>query len=135
MLAKSSLDPLHGQLDIPRRGRAPTMNIARTILAFLIAASVAVLPVTAVAGVNKASAEVSVSEPMHDCCPPDASPCDKAIGDCASMAACALKCFSLTGDSFYDLAFPLIVKNEMRPFAAELFGPQRASPPFRPPRT
>ena len=110
------------------------MSIARTIFAFLIALSVATLPVAGVAAVNKQLVEVSASEPMHDCCPPDAGPCNKAIGDCLSMAACALKCFNLAGGYSVDLLFPLVLTDKAPSVAVDVFRPQTASPPFRPPR-
>ena len=109
------------------------MSIARTILAFLIALSVATLPVAGVAAVNKQMVGPAVSEPMHDCCPSDAVPCDKAIGDCTSMAACALNCFNFAGGYFVELVFPLALTDRTPSLAVDAFRGQAASPPFRPP--
>ena len=110
------------------------MRIARTILALLIAASVAMLPAVAGAALKVKSmetAEMSVSEPMHDCCP---HPCDKTIEDCLSMAACALKCFGFAPTSFSQLAHPLMLASTMPDFASGVLHSQTGHPPFRPPR-
>jgi hypothetical protein len=113
------------------------MIFARTILALVIALSVAMLP-TAGGAASKSKAqeatEISASEPMHDCCPPDANPCDKAAGDCASMALCALKYLSLSATSSSVLIFPPVLAIIAPPFASNPFHSQTASPPFRPPR-
>jgi len=70
------------------------MTIARTIIAFLIAVSVAMLPMAAVACPKSAGAAVS---PMADGCDsPQPKPGDKAGGDCALMIGCALKCFNFS---------------------------------------
>ena len=77
------------------------MSIGRTILALLVALSVALLPAAAGAGVSvksPAQADMSAMEDMHDCCP-KANPCDKAMDDCGTMATCALKCFSFAATS------------------------------------
>ena len=113
------------------------MTLARTILTFLIAASVASLP-AAGAGAFKSQSqeptEMSASEPTHDCCPPAANPCDKAMGDCGSMAACALKCFSFAGGMSSPLDYPAMLVGLMPLFESGAFHPQTGSPPFRPPR-
>src|ERR1043166_3869435 len=108
------------------------MRIARTILALLIAASVAMLPAAAGAGLKVKStetAEMSVSEPMDDCCP---HPCDKAVDDCLSMAACA--CFGFATTSFSQLVYPSVLASMMPAFASGVFHSQTGHPPFRPPR-
>jgi hypothetical protein len=115
------------------------MMIARTILAVVIALSVAILPAASGAALtfkpmDMSPAEMSVSEPMSDCCDHDSAPCHKPKGDCASMAACALKCFNFTGLEFSGIAFP-IISNSAMPAVAESTVPLAAAiPPFRPPR-
>jgi hypothetical protein len=111
------------------------MRFTRTILALLIAASVALLPAAAGAGLKvKATepAEMSVSEPMDDCCPHKANPCDKAVDDCLSMAACV--CFGFATTSFSQLVYPLALASMVPAFASGVFHSQTGHPPFRPPR-
>ncbi len=113
------------------------MGLARTMLAAMIALSVALLPVAggAVAGLN--TVDVSVSVPMHDCCEHGAMPCDKtqkAADDCMSAAACALKCFNFFGIASSRM---LIAQAEsaIEPVrVSQLVGSQTGCPPFRPPR-
>ena len=112
------------------------MSIGRTILALLIALSVALLPAAAGAGVSvksPAQADMSAMEDMHDCCP-KANPCDKAMDDCGTMATCALKCFSFAATSSSNIVFPAIFAKLTLSFAANPFSSQMGSPPFRPPR-
>ena len=108
------------------------MNLGRTILALLIALSVAMLP--AAAGGLISNDMTDMSAMGDDCCPPKANPCDKAMGDCSSMAACALKCFSFSGSSYSIVAFPSIPASLSPPFESNSFRSQTSSPPFRPPR-
>ena len=123
------------------------MALARTILALLIAASVAVLPAAGAAAfklksqdATEMSARESMQdesmqdEPMHDCCPPEANPCDKAMDNCASMATCALKCFSGATFASSPLSFPLKLAGVMPLFDGTNHNSQSGSPPFRPPR-
>jgi hypothetical protein len=112
------------------------MAIARTIFALLIAASVALLPAVGAAAFKLQSpdaSETSAAEPEHDCCPPAANPCGKAMDNCASMAACALKCFSFAGVSS-PLQYPLSVAGLVPLLQSDGFRAQTGSPPFRPPR-
>jgi hypothetical protein len=109
------------------------MSIGRTILALLIALSVAILP-AAGAGVSSKSpepADMSMMEDMTDCCP---HPCEKAMDDCAAMATCALKCFSFTGTSSSSIVFPSTSAKMTLSFAGNPFSSQTGAPPFRPPR-
>jgi hypothetical protein len=123
------------------------MALARTILALLIAASVAVLPAAGAAAFKLKSQDATEmsagksmqDEPMHDesmheCCPPEANPCDKAMDTCASMATCALKCFGYSTGPSSPLSFPLTFASVMPVFESGDFHSQTGSPPFRPPR-
>jgi len=113
------------------------MGIARTIVALLVAVSVAVLPAVGGAGLKPRpmqSAEVSVVEPMHDCCPPAMNPCDKASNDGACMAACASACFTFAGGASAPLVHPLRLTDMLPSSETGAFHSQVASPPFRPPR-
>jgi hypothetical protein len=112
------------------------MNIARTIIAFLIALSVAILPAAASAGVSVKSLEaagISTMEDMPDCCPHKANACEKGMDDCASMATCAVKCFSFVGTSSI-IVFPSTFVKVADSLAADALSSQTGSPPFRPPR-
>ena len=112
------------------------MNIGRTILALLIALSVAVLPAAGVAGGIPKSTDVADMSAMEDmdCCPHKYNPCDKGMDDCSSMATCALKCFSFNGTSFSNLVFPSLLASLNPPLWTNPFRSQTNSPPFRPPR-
>jgi hypothetical protein len=119
------------------------MSIGRTILSLLIALSVAMLPAAAGARVSVTSAdmtEMSAMEDMPDCCPRVADTCDKTntcgtvMGDCASMATCALKCFGFAGTPFSNIVFPSISAKMPASIAVNPFSSQTGSPPFRPPR-
>jgi hypothetical protein len=109
------------------------MSIGRTILALLIVLSVAMLPAAVGARIIVKSADMSAMEDM-DCCPHKADPCDKAMDDCASMATCALKCFSFAGTSFSNIVFPSSSAKLPASIAVNPFSSQTGSPPFRPPR-
>ena len=113
------------------------MSIGRTILALVVALSVALLPAAAGAGVSAKppeSADMSAMEDMHECCPPQANPCDKAMDDCGTMASCALKCFSFAATSSSIIVFPSISATMTASFVSHPFSSQMGSPPFRPPR-
>ena len=119
------------------------MSIGRTILALLVSLSVAMLPAAAGAGVNSKTPDqadmsmtedVSMSEDMHDCCPPEANPCGPAMDHCGTMATCALKCFSFAGTSSEIIVFPATSVKMIAPFERNSFSSQTGAPPFRPPR-
>lgn len=123
------------------------MQFGRTLLTLLVAASVAMLPVVGVAApaaakpmgmsasmAMPASGDVSVSEGMSDCCPPDVVPCDKATGNCADMAACASGFVSFSGVAVSDLVFPLTAAKVLPLLAHQTLRSHTSSPPFRPPR-
>src|SRR5262249_6104883 len=114
------------------------MTGVRTILALLIALSVALLPAAGVAGFKFKSQEMSdmsADEPMDDCCPHAADLCDKAMNDCASMAACALHCLSFSGGAPTALVYPLQLPDLLPLQGDSVPRPRAGSPPFRPPRT
>jgi hypothetical protein len=131
------------------------MRIGRTILALLIALSVAMLPAAAGTGLrSSASADMSstatdmpssdmsatdmaamdMSAMEGDCCPHKANPCDKA-DDCRTMATCVLKCFSFAGTAWSTITFPSSFAKLAVPFGGAALPSQTGSPPFRPPRT
>jgi hypothetical protein len=122
------------------------MSFGRTILALLIAVSVAMVPAAAGARLAVKSSDMSGKAAMDtsatdmfamedmDCCPHKANPCDKAMGDCGSMAACAFKCFSFAPTSFLSIVFPSSSAKMPASIAIDSFSSQTGSPPFRPPR-
>ena len=112
------------------------MKAARTILALLIALSVAVLPGVGGALFAMKAADTTAEAVMEDmdCCPPKANPCDKAMDGCTSMATCALKCFSFTPGPSLSLNYPITVAGNLPLPSASAFHSQTSSPPFRPPR-
>jgi hypothetical protein len=112
------------------------MSIGRTILALLIALSVAILPAAGGAGLSfksSAQADMSMTEDMLDCCPHKANPCDKG-DDCGTMATCALKCFSFVGTLSSIIIFPSTFAKVTASSAVNPFSSQTGTPPFRPPR-
>jgi hypothetical protein len=112
------------------------MNVGRTILALLVALSVAMLPAVGGAGVSAKSAEpadMSTIVETPDCCAHKANPCEKAMDDCGTMATCALKCFGFAGASSI-IVFPSTFAKLPASFTGDPFSSQAGSPPFRPPR-
>jgi hypothetical protein len=131
-LAKSSLDHWASRPDI--RAEARIMSIGRTIVVFVLAFSVAVLPVGG--GIAAPAAAPAASELMastHDCCDHDEMPINK-MKDCQAAAGCVTKCFSVCGVVWSSpIAHPPLTGPAL-PFVAEAYHSQSASPPFRPPR-
>jgi hypothetical protein len=112
------------------------MSVGRAIVTLLIALSVAILPAAAGAGASAKSPEaagISMTEEMPDCCPHKANPCENAMDHCATMATCALKCFSFAGTSAV-IIFPSTFAKMTPSFTADPLSSQAVSPPFRPPR-
>jgi hypothetical protein len=136
-------------IDIARR-----MCIGRTVLAFLVALSLTMLPMARAFAVSAdepmasdvviASAdhlcdhESGVSEVVvvssHDCCDHDVMPADHAIKGCSMSADCIAKCFSFYAALFSEEALPSAFGGTERHFASKPFYSRTASPPFRPPR-
>jgi hypothetical protein len=111
------------------------MNIGRTILALLIALSVAMLPEVASANIAVKSTEMAEMADMAamedmDCCPHKAKPCDH----CWSMATCQLTHFGFFATSASDIIFPSVATSLSPLSGANAFHPQEGNPPFRPPR-
>jgi hypothetical protein len=125
------------------------MSIGRTTLALLVSLSVAMLPGAAGVGASSKAPDragssmtedlsmaepMSMTEDMHDCCPPVANPCDHAMDKCGTMATCALKCFSFAGTSSSIVVFTAIFAKMIGPLEHHPFSSQTGAPPFRPPR-
>ena len=111
------------------------MYLGRTLLTLLIVLSVAMLPAASGARAVAKSMDTAGMGAMDgmDCCPHKTNPCDKA-NDCASMAACALKCFGFSATSPSGVVFPTFVSSLNPFFGTNAFHSQKGSPPFRPPR-
>jgi hypothetical protein len=90
------------------RAQGETMKLARAVLAFLIAVSLAALPVAgqahvAVSAMNHMGTDMSATDDM-DCCPHKTDTSKKAIDDCAAMAGCVL-CTGFLGAAASSLNF------------------------------
>src|SRR5690348_17623184 len=110
------------------------MNVVRTILAALIAASVALLPMRiAVTGTIEQAGAASVQS-TQDCCAHQAAPCDtrRAAADCA--ASCAIKCFNFALFALIEVSVPLAVAARDPLPLAPILREWPDRPPFHPPK-
>ena len=114
------------------------MRIGQTILAMVVALSVATLPATAGFAASSKTMEVSASETVPDCGHDHHAPSDKtqkAANDCASMAGCALKCFNFIGVTFSGIALLSPVGATLEPLRVnDRVLSRTGGLPFRPPR-
>jgi len=113
------------------------MGLARTILAIVIALSVAALPAAAgCISVAKSAPQTLQSAMSDDCDHHGSSPAhgSKAMDDCGSMGLCAAKCFNYAGTVLpHVMAVP--TGSALQPVAnGDIVVLQIGSPPFRPPR-
>ena len=119
------------------------MRFARTMMAFVIALSVATLPMAGSASVVVKSTELApsaqttaaaeMSAAMDDCCP-DAKLCDQSSEQCQSMASCALQSVSLADVAVSSLRYPPVPGNPLPALTDQAVPLHGGSPPFRPPR-
>lgn len=121
------------------------MRLIRTIVAFLIAVSVAVLPVAGSAALlsksveSGAAAAMAVSDDgtsaMDDCCPDPGAPCGQNNIDCPKMAVCAAQAVSIAPVTISQLIDPASRATPLPKVANQVVPPPNdGSPPFRPPR-
>jgi hypothetical protein len=114
------------------------MRISQTLLAIVVALSVAMLPAAGGFAAGSHTMEVSAPEAMPDCGHHHHAPIDKtqkSTNDCASMAGCALKCFNFTGITFAGIAFSSPAGAALDPIrASDDIPPRMDGLPFRPPR-
>jgi hypothetical protein len=118
------------------------MNVARAILASLIAVSlvalpaaharVPVMPVDSSAMHQMGGEEMSAMDDM-DCCPHKSDSSKKAIDDCAAMAGCVL-CTGFLAAAVSNLNFPLLLSTRVFSASTDPLSSQAGSAPFRPPR-
>ena len=101
------------------------MAFARTILAVLIAISVAMVPITGGAAISAKPVEMSMADQADmQCCPPD---------DCKGSIACAFKCFNFVAAMFPAAnTLPHIVDGSLQSFAGGTLDGY-VSPPTHPP--
>jgi hypothetical protein len=119
------------------------MALVRTILAGLIAFSLALLPaavapVAAAEGTAMAMAadmSADMSPGMDDCCPNHAKPCDSTRDQCRLMAACACQFLTLSSIAFSRLEYLQVPGRTIAVLGDSAPSPHLGSPPFRPPRT
>src|SRR5262245_26930678 len=108
-------------------------SLVRTLLTLVIAVSIGLLPVAGGAVFAGKTAAMSSSQSMDDCC--HASPCEKApVDDCASMAACTLKCFNYAPTGLQLPAYVPTLAVDVPLLEGAVSPSQIGSPPFRPPR-
>jgi hypothetical protein len=129
------------------------MRIGRTILAFLVALSLAMLPMArafVAAGDEAMASHVMVASAhecdheaidsdvvvasAHDCCDHDSMPADHAMTECPASAACIAKCCNFYAVLFSEMAVPLPIVGTGSHFVSNPFYAQTGSPPYRPPR-
>lgn len=120
------------------------MRFARMMIAFVIALSVATLPVAGSASVVVKPAEMApsaqmmadaeMSAAMDDCCPDHAKPCDQSSDKCQLMASCTIQSMNLAEVAVSSLRFPLVSGNPLPVLTDQAVPLHGGSPPFRPPR-
>ena len=109
------------------------MSIRRIFVTLLVALSVVMLPIGGSFAIASATATVS----MTDCCEHHSTPCDKtnkAMDDCCSMAACAIKCFNFTGADVSGVALLPIVSAVGILRESLTLRSQSGTPPLHPPQ-
>jgi len=129
------------------------MRIGRIILAFLVSAALAMLPMAAAFAVPTDEPAISdVAAPAHegcdhqsiasdvvvasahDCCDHASMPADHMMKECHASAGCTAKCFSSAALVFSEVAIASPTGGTESSFASNPFCSQTASPPYRPPR-
>jgi len=112
------------------------MRIGRTILAFLVALSLAMLPMAGPVAVPRDEPTVSeaVVASAHDCCDHESMPADHVMKECQASAGCLAKCFNFYAVVFSGVAIPSPIGGTESRFVSHPFHSETASPPFRPPR-
>lgn len=124
------------------------MRLVRTMMALVIALSVAMLPAAGSAASVFKSTSQAVTEAMADdmamasdmsgamdCCPDNVKtkPCDHPSGQCP-MALCAVQFVNLAFVAGFRFEFPLVEGNPLPILVDQVVTLHGSSPPFRPPR-
>ena len=130
------------------------MRIGRIILTFLVAASLAMLPMAGAFAVPTDEPTISdvVAAPAHegcdhqsiasdvvvasahDCCDHESMPADHVMKECQASAGCVAKCFNFYAVVFSGVTIPSPIGGTESHFVSNPFYSQTASPPYRPPR-
>ncbi len=114
------------------------MRLARTVMAFVIALSVAMPSATGAAAVSAKSAGMAdsadMSVAMDDCCPDHAKPCDQGGDQCQSMVSCAYQSFGISNAAVSQFAYPLLPGHPFSTLAEQAVPLHAGNLPFRPPR-
>ena len=112
------------------------MRTGRIILTFLVAMSLALLPMAGAFAVPKdeVTASDAVVASALDCCDDEGMPIDHMMKDCHAAAGCASKCFSVYGAMFSSPMIHPPVTGAEPSFTTKTFRSQEGNPPFRPPR-
>jgi hypothetical protein len=108
-------------------------SLFRTLLTLAVAVSIGLLPIAGGTVFAGKSAAMSSPQSMDDCC--HASPCEKTpVDDCASMAACTLKCFNYAPTGLIVPTYLPTLTVDVPLLESVVSYSQIGSPPFRPPR-
>lgn len=113
------------------------MRIGQTILTFLVALSLAMVPVAGAFAVHEdvvAASNEEAAASSHDCCDGEGMPADHGMNQCQASAGCAAKCFNFYAVEFSGAAPPLPIGGKKSHFANDPIHSRTMSPPFRPPR-
>jgi hypothetical protein len=109
------------------------MGIGRTILAFLVTLSLAMLPMASAFAVPSDEPVASDVVAAHDCCDHESMP-DHTLNESQAAAGCTAKCFNCYAVVFSGLTIPSPIGGTESRFVSNPFYSQTASPPYRPPR-
>jgi hypothetical protein len=143
------LDDCVGTYDMCRQVEQGVMRFFRTMIALLIALSVAMLPAagsaaSVVKSEPRAASEAmakdmtmasDMSDVMDECCPDHANtkPCDQPNDQCP-MAFCAVQLVNLASVDVFRFDFPITAATLLPLPADQVVSLHAGSPPFRPPR-
>ena len=107
------------------------MRIGRTILAFLVALSLALLPMAGAFAVpsDEPTASDVVVASAHDCCDHESTSADHVMKECQASAGCVAKCFNFYAVVFSGVTIPSPIGGTESHFVSNPFYSQTASPP------
>ena len=105
----------------------------RAFIAVIVALSVVLPPMLGNIAVAGPAAASEVSAPAsHDCCDPDGA--NTPMSKCQPTPGCAAKCLGLYGPTEAPIGLGTAVAEMATPLIPQIFRPQSAAQPFRPPR-
>jgi predicted lipoprotein with Yx(FWY)xxD motif len=112
------------------------MRVGRTVVAFLVALSLAMLPMSRLSAMasDQASAATEVVESQDHHCDHDGMPINHAMKDCQASADCAAKCANAYAVVFAGVIIPAPIGGMESSFVSNPFDSLPAHPPYRPPR-